>query len=56
MSQTSWQSKAKYNAKTYKVIQVQLKKELVEAFDQKLSAEGKTKAAFFREAIERYLG
>ena len=55
MSTTSWQSKAKYNAKAYKVIQVQLKKELVESFNDKLKQDGITKAEFFRRAITKYL-
>ncbi len=56
MGKTSWQAKAKYNAKTYKVIQVQLKKELVEQFEQKLSKDNMSKSEFIRQAILSYLG
>ncbi len=56
MSDTSWQVKAKYNAKAYKVVQVQLKKELVAAWEEKLATDGLTKAEFIRRAIQEYLG
>lgn len=46
----------KYKAKAYKQIKVEYKKELVEAFEQKLKEDGIGKAEFFRRAILDYLG
>lgn len=45
----------KYKAKAYKQIKVEYKKELVEALEQKLKADGISKAEFFRRAILDYL-
>lgn len=46
----------KYKAKAYKQIKVEYKKEFVEAFEAKLKADGISKAEFFRQAINKYLG
>lgn len=45
----------KYKAKAYKQIKVEYKKEFVEAFEEKLKADGISKAEFFRRAINQYL-
>ena len=45
----------KYKAKTYKAVKVDLKREIVEAFEEKLKADGIPKAEFIRNAILKYL-
>ena len=55
-SNTSWQSKAKYNKKVYKTISAQLNKELVERWEEKLKSDGIGKSTFIRDAIKTYLG
>lgn len=52
---TSWQTKAKYNKKAYKVITAQLKKELVEEWEKQLKIDGIGKSEFIRNAINDYL-
>lgn len=56
MSSTSWQVKARYNAKHYKRISADLDKELVARFEQKLADDGLSKSEFIRNAIKSYLG
>ena len=56
MSNTSWQVKAKYNKKVYRNISVQLNKELVERWENKLSEDNIGKSEFIRNAIKAYLG
>lgn len=56
MSKTSWQVKAKYNQKHYKRVAVDLDKDLVSAWEEKLKAEGIGKSEFIRNAIQKYLG
>lgn len=56
MSSTSWQVKAKYNKKVYRNISVQLNKELVERWENKLSEDNIGKSEFIRNAIKAYLG
>lgn len=56
MSTTSWQVKAKYNKKVYKSVSVQLDKELVARWEEKLKADGIGKSEFIRNAIKEYLG
>ena len=46
----------KYKAKAYKQIKVEYNREFVESFEEKLKADGITKADFFRQAIKNYLG
>ncbi len=55
MSATSWQSKAKYNKKVYKTISVQLDKNLVSEFEERLKQDGMGKSEFIRNAIKEYL-
>lgn len=50
------ESVKKYKAKAYKQIKVEYKRELVEALEEKLKADGINKAEFFRRAIKAYLG
>lgn len=45
----------RYKAKAYKQIKVEYKKEFVEAFEKKLAKDNRTKAEFFRTAIQNYL-
>lgn len=56
MSNTSWQVKAKYNKKVYRNITVQLNKELVGRWEEKLKADNIGKSEFIRNAIKAYLG
>ena len=46
----------KYKAKAYKQIKVEYNREFVERFENKLKADGISKAEFFRQAIKQYLG
>lgn len=55
-SNTSWQVKAKYNKKVYKRIAVDINKDLVERWEEKLAADGLSKAEFIRNAVKNYLG
>ena len=55
MSKTSWQTKEKYNKAHYKKLIIQLDKELVAKWEEKLKADGIAKAQFLREAIYKYL-
>ena len=55
MGKTSSEVKNRYNAKVYKGISVQLKKELVSDWETKLAADGISKAEFIRKAINSYL-
>lgn len=52
---TSWQVKAKYNSKAYRSITVQLKKELVEQWEDKLKETNMGKSEFIRNAIISFL-
>ena len=54
MGETSWQVKAKYNKKVYKSVSVQLKKELVAEWEEKLAKDGISKSEFIRNAITNY--
>lgn len=45
----------KYKAKAYKQIKVEYNREFVESFEEKLKADGITKAEFFRQAIKKYM-
>ena len=56
MGKTSSSVKQRYNAKVYRQVATQLKKELVEKWEEKLAADGIGKAEFIRRAIEAYLG
>lgn len=55
MGATSWQAKAKYNRKVYKSVSVQLDKQLVSDWEEKLKADGIGKSEFIRSAIKAYL-
>lgn len=55
MSNTSWKVKAKYNKKVYKRVAVDLDKELVAKWEEKLKADNISKAEFVRTAINSYL-
>ncbi len=55
MGKTSWQVKAKYNKKAYKAISVQLNKELVTQWEEKLKLDKLGKSEFIRNAIIEYL-
>lgn len=55
MGKTSSAVKRKYNEKVYKQVKVELKKELVNAWEIQLDKDGLTKAAFIRKAIQDYL-
>ena len=52
---TSSAVKARYNAKVYSHIGVQLPKELVAEFRAKCAAEGVSQAQVFKKAIEAFL-
>ena len=52
---TSAASKNRYNQKAYKRIIVALKKDLVNDWEKQLKVDGITKAAFVREAIQKYM-
>ena len=56
MSKTSSAVKQRYNEKAYTQISTRLKKALVSAWEDKLAANGITKAEFIRNAIQQYLG
>jgi len=56
MGKTSSEVKRRYNLKTYTQIRVDLRKELAARLDEKLTAEGKSRAQWVRECAERYLG
>ena len=55
MGNTSSAVKRKYNNKVYKQVKVELKKELVEQWEDAIKNDGITKAEFFRQAITEYL-
>ena len=55
MGKTSSASKQKYNDKVYAQISVRLKKELVKEWENRLVADGITKAEFIRKSIQNYL-
>lgn len=55
MSKTSWQVKARYNAKHYKRIGVDLPAELVDEFKEKCKKEGVSQARVICEFVEKYL-
>lgn len=55
-SNTSSAVKNRWNKAHYKQISVQLDKELVQRFENKLKAENITKAEFMRNAVKEYLG
>jgi predicted DNA binding CopG/RHH family protein len=55
VGKTSSAVKQRYNEKVYKQVNVQLKKELVEQWTEKLQNDGISKAEFIRNAIEEYL-
>jgi len=55
MGNTSSEVKRRYNNKVYKQVKVELKKELIQSWEEKLSKDKITKAAFIRKAIEEYL-
>ncbi len=55
MSNTSWQVKAKYNAKAYGTLSVKLPKELVEQFKAKCLNDKVSQASVIKLAIEKYL-
>ena len=52
---TSWQVKARYNAKMYASVGVQRPKELVARFKEKCAAEGVSQSQVIRGFIEKYL-
>ncbi len=55
MGKASWQTKEKYNRAHYKKLIIQLDKELVAEWEEKLKADGIAKAQFLRNAIYEYL-
>jgi len=55
MGKTSWQAKARYNAKTYKNLSVRLKPELYEEFERLRSKTEFSKPEFIRKLIENYI-
>ncbi|MCH5209477.1 MAG: ribbon-helix-helix protein, CopG family [Oscillospiraceae bacterium] len=55
MGDTSWQVKQRYNRKVYRAIGVQLKKELVEEWEEAIKEDGISKSEFIRYAITQYL-
>ena len=55
MGNTSSLVKRKYNNKVYKQVKVELKKELVEQWENAIKDDGITKAEFIRRAITEYL-
>lgn len=55
-SNTSSAVKNRWNKAHYKQISVQLDKELVQRFENKLKAENIAKAEFMRNAVKEYLG
>lgn len=56
MGNTSSAVKNRWNKTHYKQITAQLNKELVIRLEEKLKADGITKAEFIRNAIKQYLG
>ena len=55
MSKTSWQVKKRYNDKTYKRVNADLPKDLVDAFKAKCKETGDSQARIIKTAIEEYL-
>ena len=55
MSNTSWQTKKKSNHKVYRRISVDINKNLVAEWEDRLNADGIGKAEFIRQAIKKYL-
>ena len=55
MARTSTQVKRKYNDKVYRKIQVELPKELVDAFKEKCKSLGISQASIIKDAIEKFL-
>jgi hypothetical protein len=49
---TSWQVKAKYNAKAYRSFSSQIKPELFDRLDRYIKREGLSKSEFLQRAIE----
>jgi len=55
IAKTSSEVKNRYAAKVYSKVQINLKKELVAAWDELLKQTGETRAGFIRKAIEKEL-
>lgn len=55
MSKTSWQVKARYNAKAYGNISVRLPKELVDDFKNECASRKVSQAQVFKKAIEDFI-
>ena len=51
-TQTSWQVKARYNAKTYRSFASQIKPELFDRINEYIEAEKISKSEFLSRAIE----
>jgi metal-responsive CopG/Arc/MetJ family transcriptional regulator len=51
MSNTSWQVKARYNAKAYKSFSTQIKPELFEQIDNYCKEHGLSRSQFLEQAI-----
>lgn len=56
MGNTSWQVKKRYNDKVYKRIAVDLDKELVTKWEERIKESGISKSEFVRNSILEYLG
>lgn len=56
MGNTSWQVKKRYNDKVYKRIAVDLDKELVTKWEERIKEAGISKSEFVRNSILEYLG
>lgn len=56
MAHTSTQVKRRYNDKVYRKIQVELPKDLVDAFKEKCKALNISQASVIKDAIEKFLG
>lgn len=56
MSKTSYEALKRYRDKALKKVTIDLRKELAEEWEEKLKADGLSKAEFLRNAINQYLG
>lgn len=56
MSKTSYEVLKRYRDKALKKVTIDLRKELAEEWEEKLKADGLSKAEFLRNAINQYLG
>lgn len=56
MSKTNYEALKRYRDKALKKVTIDLRKELAEEWEEKLKADGLSKAEFLRNAINQYLG